>query len=188
MATKKVILFVEGESNSPNGDLRQGLAKLLEKKLGGKLPSIKLGDGKSQTIKKFLKNRLPCDLSLLLVDLDKPADEIEQDLKEYGLLLRRDDVFYMIQEMESWFLSQPEILDRFYGQDNNGKKVSDKLTQKNPIEYPHPDEEIQRLTKHTKKGGYHKIKHGVELLKLLDAAKLEDDFNDFKRLITRINE
>lgn len=32
MAAKKVILFIEGESNSSNGDLNQGFTKLLEKK------------------------------------------------------------------------------------------------------------------------------------------------------------
>jgi hypothetical protein len=88
--------------------------------------------------------------------------------------------------MESWFLSQPDILDKFYGLDNNKKKVSEKISKKKAIEIPHPDEELMRITKNTQKGKYHKIKHAVELLKLLDANKLEIDFLDFKKLIERL--
>ncbi len=188
MADKKIILFVEGESNSPNGDLRQGLSKLLAQKLNHKLPSIVLGDCKTQTINKFLKNRRPCDLTLLLIDLDKQENEIEQDLENNQLLARQSDVFYMVQEMESWFISQPKILDAFYGCDNNKKKISDKLPKKKASEIAKPDKELIKITKITQNRSepYHKIKHAIELLKLLDATKLEDDFTEFKRLITRI--
>ncbi len=66
MEAKKYILFVECESNSPNGDLRMGLSKLLSQKLKGKLPKIIIGGGisqggKSQTIHKFLNNKLNAD-------------------------------------------------------------------------------------------------------------------------------
>ncbi len=191
MAAKKVILFIEGEPNSPNGDLRAGFSKLLSQKLEGKLPKIIIGGGfsqggKSQTIQKYKTNKLQCDFSLLLVDLDKPETEREKDLELEGLVQNKADVFYMIQEMESWFLSQPEILDNFYGLDNFKKKVSEKLPKKKAAEIEHPDEELKRITKNSKKGEYHKIKHGVELLKLIDANKLEIEFIDFKRLISRM--
>lgn len=191
MATKKIILFVEGEPNSPNGDLRMGLSKLLSQKLKDGLPKIIIGGGfsqggKSQTIHKFKTNKLDTDLCLLLIDLDKPEIERENDLKLENLLEDKDNVFYMIQEMESWFLSQPDILDRFYGIDNCKKKISDKIKKKKAAEIEHPDEELVRITKNTKKGEYHKIKHAVELLKLLDSNKLEKEFPDFNRLIERL--
>ena len=182
----KVILFIEGESNSPNGDLRQGFSKLLEQKLKGKLPRIILGDGKSKAIDKFKNNKLKGDLFLLLIDLDKPESERDSDLTENELLPQKDSVFYMIQEMESWFLSQPEILDTFYGIDNKHKKVSEKIPEKKASDFKNPDEKLIELTKYTKKGEYHKIKHGVELLKLLNATQLEKDFSDFKNLIDKM--
>ncbi len=182
----KILLFVEGESNSPNGDLRQGLSKLLEQKIKGKLPRIILGNGKMQTIDKFKNNRLLTDLSLLLIDLDKPETEIENDLIDNNLLNQKDCVFYMIQEMENWFLSQPEILDKFYGKDENNKLISQKLPKKKAHEIEKPDEKLQEISKNTKRGEYHKIKHGIELLKLLDASKLEDDVPEFKRLIKKL--
>lgn len=183
MATKKVILFVEGTDDTTNGDLRQGFSKLLEKELGRKLPKIRLGNGKSQAVKSFLKNKLPCDLKLLLVDLDNPETEIDKDLEEYNLLEERSCVFYMIQEMEGWFLSQPDVLDSFYGKDKQGKLVSDKMTKKKGADFSHPDEELQKYTKDSEKGKYHKVRHAVELLKLLNTSKLMEDFEDFKKLV-----
>ena len=186
MGVDKVILFIEGETNSPNGNLRQGFSKLLEGSLGGKKPALKMGDGKCQAVKKFLKNKLPCSLALLLVDLDGPENILKDDLVQNGLEAESQNVFYMIQEMESWFISQPNILDLFYGVDENKKKISEKLLKKNPRDFPEPDKELEKLTKTTSRGEYHKIKHGVELLKLLDSRRLELDFSEYKRLIDRL--
>jgi hypothetical protein len=191
MGAKKIILFIEGEPNSPNGDLRMGYSKLLSQKLKGKMPKIIMGGGfsqggKNQTIHKFKTHKLNSDLTLLLVDLDKPENERENDLRQESLLENKENVFYMIQELESWFLSQPEMLDKFYGKDNQHKKISDKIPRKKAIEIAKPDEVLMRITKNTKKGTYHKIKHAVDLLRLLDANKLEVEFSDFKKLIERI--
>ncbi|HAN79037.1 MAG TPA: hypothetical protein DCQ31_15340 [Bacteroidales bacterium] len=191
MAAKKILLFVEGEPNSPNGDLRKGLIDLLQKQLKGQLPKIIIGGGysqggKTQTVHKFKTNKLNADIALVLVDLDKPENERENDLKELELLDVKDNVFYMIQEMESWFLSQPDVLDKFYGVDKNKKQVSDKIPKKKPADIEHPDEVLKRITENSQKGEYHKIKHAVELLKLLDADKLANDFIDFKNLIEKI--
>lgn len=189
MAAKKNILFIEGEPNSPNGDLRQGFVKLLEKKLKGKLPKIILGGGKTQTIDKFLNNKLQADEFLLLIDLDGPKSLRATDLKTHKLDVEFEKVFYMIQEMEAWFLSQPEILDHFFGLDRNGKIVSEKISGRKPHEIPDPKEELFRITQNPRDGGrgeYKVIKHAVELLKLLDADKLMKDSADFRKLIERI--
>jgi hypothetical protein len=184
----KSILFIEGEPNSPNGDLRQGLSKLLEQQLKGKLPKMILGGGKSQTINKFKTNKLKAQQFLLLIDLDKPKECLNEDLEDNKLSEYAENVFYMVQEMESWFLSQPKILDKFYGKDKNGKLVSQKMTKKKAIEIAHPDEELRRLTQNLVKpcGEYHKIRHAVELLKLLDCSQLASEFTEFKRLIDKL--
>ena len=188
MEHKKTILFIEGEPNSPNGDLRQGFAKLLEKKVGGKLPKIIFGAGKTQTIDKFLNNRLNADSFLLLVDLDGPENTRDSDLSKYKLTNRSSDVFYMIQEMEAWFISQPDILDDFYGKDNNGKKVSEKLTKREIGEIDDPKGELKKATKTSQKGVYQEISHGVELLKRLDTDRLCNAFIDVKNLIERLKQ
>jgi hypothetical protein len=182
----KKILFIEGEPNSPNGNLREGFTKLLNQKLSGKLPRIKLGGGKSTVIKQYLKNKFEAQ-SILLIDLDADEGRRQSDLQKYGLAEHHETVFYMIQEMESWFLSQPDILDKYYGLTINRRKVSEKLKNKKVSEIQNPKEELKDLTKSLNNGEqYHEIKHAVELLERLDASKLENDFPDFKRLIERL--
>ena len=178
----KKVLFIEGEI-TPNGNLRDGFTNLLSQKLGGRLPRIKLGGGKPTAIKQYLKNKFEAE-SFLLMDLDKEESGRDQDLQQNRLTEHKDAVFYMIQEMESWFLSQPDVLDKYYGITTTGKKVSEMMTNRKPAEITNPKEELKRITKALNKGEkYHEIKHAVELLMRLDATKLEKDFPDFKRLI-----
>ncbi|MEO5643050.1 MAG: DUF4276 family protein [Bacteroidia bacterium] len=167
-------LFIEGTTDTSNGDLRVGFGMLIEKKAKGRLLRIVMGKGKSETVKHFKSSTD----SKLLCDLDFPSTEADKDLNEYGIKEQYDSVFYMIQEMEAWFISQPEILDDFYN-----SEISKRLTKKNASEFVNPDEELQRITKDSKKGMYHKVNHGSQLLKLLDADKLYNYFPDFKRLI-----
>jgi hypothetical protein len=178
MATKK-ILFIEGAT----ADLRQGFAKLLEKKIPGQMPRIILGEGKTQTITKFLKNQVDADFSFVLIDLDRPEKERGQDLVDHDLSEHSGEVFYMIQEMETWFIAQPEVLDEFYGSDKNRKKVSEKLSKQPPAVIADPKAELKKATKDSKRGQYHEIKHSVELLKRLNADILELNSIDFQRLI-----
>ncbi|MBI3509436.1 MAG: DUF4276 family protein [Bacteroidetes bacterium] len=167
-------LFIEGTKEIRNGNLREGFGMLIEQKVRDKLLRIDMGGGKEQTINKFKHSTN----SKLLCDLDAPSPEIENDLKKNALEKAKDSVFYMIQEMEAWFISQPKILDQFYNME-----ISKRLPQKNASAFANPDEELQRITKDTKKGTYHKVNHGAQLLKLLDADKLYHDFPDFQRLI-----
>ncbi len=158
MGAKKIIIFIEGEPNSPNGDPRQGFTKLLKQKLDGKLPRIILGGGKKQTIDKFLNNRLEADEFLLLIDLDNDESFRATDLIKHNLKPKSEDVFYMIQELEAWFLSQPDVLDKFYGLDRNGKTVSAKMSGRNTPEIPNPKEELLRITQNSREGGRGSIK------------------------------
>jgi hypothetical protein len=176
---KRKYLFIEGAKETKNGNLREGFSKLLAQLIPGKMPTISMGEGKSQTIDKF-KNS---NDSKLLCDLDAPEADRKKDLKYYELDKEKDSVFYMIQEMESWFISQPEILDSFYAQE-----ISKKLKKKPASEFAEPDKELQNLTKNTRKGPYKKVNHGVQLLKKLDANRLYNDFPDFKNLIEKLKQ
>jgi len=174
---KRRYLFIEGTTDISNGNLREGFSKLFEQLLQGKMPTISMGEGKLQTIDKFINS----SNSNMLCDLDAPESEKENDLKNYNLLKHKESVFYMIQEMEAWFISQPEILDKFYN-----IPLSKSLPKKHASEFLEPDKELQRLTKNSRKGEYHKVKHGAQLLKLLNASKLSEEFPDFKKLINKL--
>lgn len=83
--------------------------------------------------------------------------------------------------MEAWFISQPKILDDFYG--NN---ISQKITIKDAETKAEPDKYLIELTKNTIRGKYHKVKHGVELLKKLDAQELANTSDEFSALIEKL--
>ena len=174
---KGKVLIIEGASDTRNGILRQGFYKLLEQKLKGTMPRIKMGDGKKQAIDKFLnygKDKIPN----LLIDLDNEESKKDDDIKENNLANKSDFVYYMIQEMEAWFLSQPTILDKYYG-----AKLSKKIPKKPACEISNPSDFLNDLVYSQKKQKYHKVVHAVDLLQQLDATKLMDDFDDFKRLV-----
>ncbi len=168
---QKITLFVEGTSDDTNGDLRQGFENLLKKELAGKMPSIKLGDGIDQTVAKFLKAEGD---KFLLIDLDGASETKKERVK--ALKLPESQTFFMIQAMEAWFLSQPDMLNDFYNEDL-------KVPKKRAEDIAKPDKELQRLTKNTRKKEYHKVRHAVELLGKLDIDKLQKDFADVKNLI-----
>jgi hypothetical protein len=174
LSNSKVII-IEGAKDTNNGDLREGFNKLFSQDLQGTMPRIIMGEGKTQAINKF-RNLAG---ATLFCDLDSTNEEdIEKDLAIYNLLDRKTAVFYMIAEMEALFISQPNVLDEFYGE-----KISLKIPKKHAKQFSNPDEYLQGLTKHTKKGTYHKVRHGVELLKRLNAVQLKKDFPEYASLI-----
>lgn len=175
-----VKLIIEGTADTKNGDLRKGFNKLLGKKLNSRMPRIIMGDGKSQAIDKFRNS----DDSLLLCDLDGPENIRAKEIIAHELETESNSVFFMIQEMEAWFISQPEILEKFYHLNLKGK-----IPQKPAIEFANPAEQLQKWTHGVqKKGEYHKVKHGATLLEMLDADRLMRDFVDFKTLINKLVE
>lgn len=73
------------------------------------------------------------------------------------------DVHLMAQVMETWFVSDPEALQAFYGQGFNADalpKHAD-LEQVNKIQVA---QSLENATQNTQKGRYHKIRHGSRLL------------------------
>lgn len=174
------ILFIEGTSETATGNLREGFHKLLFQLLEGNMPRIIMGNDGLATIRFFKKNKLS-KYSFLLIDLDAPASEKDQKIIENELEDYNDEVFFMILEMESWFITQPIILDEYYGE-----KISHKIKTADAESISEPDKFLIELTKNSKRGRYHKVKHGVELLKKLDAKKLAKTSGEFSALIEKL--
>jgi len=174
---KEKILIIEGARDNRNGILRQGFNKLLAQKLEGNMPRIIMGDGKMQAIDKFINyknSRKP----YLLIDLDEKESKKRDNIEKIGLSIRSEDVYFMIQEMEAWFLSQPSILDKYYC-----SKISSKIPKKHAKEIDNPSGFLNDIVYLRKGIKYHKVVHAVELLKLFDATKLMEDFEEFKLLV-----
>lgn len=175
------ILIIEGTKDTRNGIIRQGFNKLLAQKLSGNMPRIVMGEGKNQAINKF-KNFPNGRIPHLLIDLDGKEETKSSDLEVNNLTKNKNTVFYMIQEMEAWFLSQSGILDSYYS-----TNISQKIPSRSAKDIPNPSGFLYKLTESTKKGKYHKVKHAVDLLLLLNADKLMTDFEDFNNLIETLN-
>ncbi|MBS1622873.1 MAG: DUF4276 family protein [Bacteroidetes bacterium] len=177
-------LFIEGTTEDDNGDLSQGFRMLLEQKLKGRMPRIQMGDGKGTAIDMF-KNTVyekeKKEDRFLLVDLDATEERRAKDIEENGLMKYSDRCFYMIQEMETWFISQAvDVLDKHFK-----VSVSGKLAKKPATDFAHPDEEIDKCLKPAGKQ-YHKVKDGVKMLKMLNLDKLMKDFPDVKNLVEEL--
>lgn len=135
-----------------------------------------MGGGKSQAVNKFKKAKE--DACLLIIDLDAPSAERYRDLQEHGLNGEADRVFYMVQEMEAWFISQSAVLDNYYN-----TEITRKLPSRPAQEIPEPARKLEQATSNTQKGKYHKVKDGTALLQSLDGSQLMEAFEDFEKLV-----
>jgi hypothetical protein len=178
----KKVLYIEGEPGRKGNYLRQAFSELLEKEVQNK-PAIKLCGNTDETAKAFNSSESPS--SWALIDMDGVKSERTKKIEKYKLQEKEERLFFMIQEMEAWFLSQPTILTDFYKIDK-----FDKLKNRIAEEIENPAELLENITKATptKKGRYTKLEHDHILLPLLDSKKLCNDFEDFKKLVTALNQ
>lgn len=141
-----------------------------------------------------------------LIDLDWPKEKKEIRLKDNYDTEDWPRIFFMIQRMEAWILSQPEIVERFGSQIqvyqiSSIKPIAENLLirNKHPEEISQPDVVLatifRQYFKVSKKVGdkpkpkiYSKSKDAPELIKLLDSKVLRATFDEFDNLILKINE
>ncbi|WP_375415760.1 DUF4276 family protein [uncultured Hymenobacter sp.] len=179
------VLFVEGSSKTDNGDLRNGFGRLLGQANLRQKPLIVMCNDTDGAIRKFQQETAKPNSAfrrvLLLVDLDGPDSTRAAWLAAKKLTGYEDQVFFMVQKMEAWFLAQPTILHEFY---------QPKLTHVLPATaaplVPHPDRVLERCTTDTRKGRYHKTGHGARLLALLQLTELQTTFPDVARLLASL--
>jgi len=109
--------------------------------------------------------------NVLLLDSDGPVDCSYADLcHRKGIdRLRENQVFWMVQVMETWFLADADALRRFYGAD-----LREGALRGNPEVEAVPKADVfSRLKRATAGGGpgeYHKTKHAPDLLATINAS------------------
>lgn len=77
----------------------------------------------------------------------------------------------MVQTMEAWFIADADALARFYGQHFNRNSLP-RAVDVETIDKSRIGQALAHATRRTTKGTYHKIRHGAELLKRIDPAKV----------------
>jgi Domain of unknown function (DUF4276) len=95
----------------------------------------------------------------------------------------------MVQCMEAWIVADQAALAKFYGQYFNTNQLPKNANLENEAKINLADK-LERATSDQgiAKGRYHKMKHGCQLLKLIDPTKVKDRCPRFALLMTWLNE
>jgi hypothetical protein len=206
----KVKIFMEGgahPNSNPNADtisntvfLRESMSRLINSVFPTEKVSIECEACASYTgaVAQF---RLSTMDELLLIDLDGPESVRTKFLSSHNLLSVSHRVFFMIQTMESWILSQPKrlqqgLLSRGYLKDSNFDLADDPIISGiNVQDFKEPDRTLNNLLRsHFKelKGDiykplkYGKLKNSYIFISLLDMVELCNTFNDSANLVLKI--
>ncbi len=137
--------------------------------------------------------------SLLLIDLDGTKDKKNKRLNDNQLTEIQDFVFFMVQMMEAWILSQPEVIEevfRYYKAKLSLVKDDSQIKNKHPETIIKPDFVLDKILQRyfiVKKGNkekklkYGKLKYSPDLIENLNIHKLKNTFKDVELLINKIN-
>lgn len=196
----EIAIYVEGggDSAQQKAELRQGfdglLGKLksqaLEKGMGWKLVCCGGRQAAYNSFKNALKTE-PKAINVLLVDSEAPiapltGNRINDARAVLDHLKRRDawdltgvpaqHVHLMVQCMEAWIVADPAALAIFYGQHFRATQLPGNANLENESKTDLADK-LERATSDQgknkiPKGRYAKIRHGSQLLKLIDPAKV----------------
>lgn len=194
-----VRIFVEGGGDNEDTitRCRQGFGAYCAKVTREKsCPKIVPCGGRDHTFKKFksaIKANKAEEQYALLVDSEgsvgskNSVDYLsERDRWEFPPL-NDDQVFLMVQAMEAWFLADREMLAAFYDGGFLANSLPGTPTNIEAVRKDDLEPGLKRASRPTKKGEYHKTKHGFALLGLIDPLKVETgspharQFNDFLR-------
>ena len=127
-----VYLFLEGD-DSLRPALQQSLFRSWREGLRGRYRfKVVMADGNSQTASDWRKRRKQAsddDVVLLLLDSEGPVpgstDQVPNGVSTFleRTDLDTDDVYFMVQLMESWYLTNVEALAEIYGNGFNAGKL-----------------------------------------------------------------
>lgn len=189
--------------------LRQSFNTFFSRLLGKNDISIIMGYGYRNAAKQFLKQ--PSD-AVLFVDSDCTPDKLDDFFlrlkkSETPIIIpddRKLNVFFMIQEMEAWFLKQPECFDLWAKHEGYTRRTDESIFEHSLIAnkdietIEKPSTKTNDLMKHFfektfpgKKrilAKYGKLKTAPILLDCLDVLKLEtqdSELHRFKKTILK---
>lgn len=132
----------------------------------------------------------PDAFNVLLVDAERPVNQTAwRHLQERdgwnpaGVL--DEHCHLMVQMMEAWFVADIDILESFYG---NGfrRGVIPARDEVEAIDKAVLETALQNATRDSRKGPYHKIRHGSKLLCLIDSQIVRPKAPHCERLFTTL--
>lgn len=153
---------------------------------------IEPGSGYRQAINTFVKEHQKINC-ILLIDLDGPKNTKQTKLAGLSLTEYASAIFFMVQEMESWILSQPQNIIKTFAETlkYKGKLEEDVIFRKHPEEISDPTFQLKTVLGRyftyekngiIKKKKYGKLKDGPLLISNLNVADLRLTFEDVERI------
>jgi len=159
----------------------------------------------TQTRKMLEYIEIQCINAVFLLDLDAPKEKREERLNQYEPFDTRK-IFFMIQEMEAWILSQVDKIEAFAKNEGLIRKREDEAINQNPlIKNKHPEQinkpsekldtilrqyfdvvKIRRGKERKIGKRYSKAKDGPKLIGLLELQQMMQDFDEVERLVDYI--
>lgn len=189
----KVRIYVEGGGKTSWDECRLGFAELLRKALpDGPRPKVIPCGPRERAFEDFCiaLREHGDDLVLLLVDAEAPVrasgrpwahlQQIDHWSKPRAAT--DDSAHLMVQMMEAWFLADPAALQRFYG----ATKAEPERSNVETVSKRDVMATLERVTRGSRRGAYHKTRHGFALLAEIDPAKLRQRAVHFDRLCRRL--
>lgn len=184
-----VTIFAEGGNDSASiTNLRKAFGIFFGKLMPDKdKPTVLPCKGRSVTFSQFckaIKHPKEGHHFFLLVDSEAP---IEENTTTWEHLRNRpgdewerpdeskdDQVFLMVQCMESWFLADRDAVESWYDDHNfNAAKLPPLVSGSiEPISKDRIAEGLKAATKDTQKSAYHKTRHGPSLLENIEPKKV----------------
>jgi hypothetical protein len=214
----RITIYIEGSTTLPHDSaevqivdnsafFRESFSKLFAKKINPAAIDLVIQPiGPITQAEKYLQKIEKDKIDgVLLIDLDAPKSEISNRKKSYEPL-DTSKIFFMIQEMEAWIISQISCLELYAKQEGyirkrEGEDISDNslIKNRNPEEISKPSAVLDTLFRQyfdtqSSKGGvvrykgkrYSKAKDSPNLISLLDMNSLISSFTDVAALVVYI--
>lgn len=188
-----VRIYVEGGfQGSTKNNCREAFRSFLEKTIPPRSFTVIASGSRHDAFEDFRDalKRHPEDYNLLLVDSEEPVKggawqhlrDRPGDHWHRPTTASEDQAHLMVQVMESWFLAHKEVLIDYYGQ---GFLAGSLPGQPNIELIAKQDvfNALQHASRKTKKGEYHKTRHGFDLLELIDPKRVRAASHHAERLL-----
>ena len=181
--------------------LREAFYKLLTQELGGfdfRL-EVEMSGGWRQTLNRWKRSNSEKATLFVLIDSARPPDLISERITELQIPPESvNRVFFMVQEMEAWMLSQPERIVEVFRENLKSSETNflEAVRSKGaPRRIAVPSDQLRYLLgRHVRvekngrmrKKKYNKLTDGAAFLEKLSSVQLQKDFPYYCSLITTL--
>lgn len=196
--THGIRIYIEGggDSRDQKASLRQGFsaffATVKDKARGNCMHwDIVVAGSRRRCFDAFRKalEDHPDAFNILLVDAECPVSrEPQEHLRNrdgWTIEAQEGAWHLMVQMMEAWFVADPDALAGYYGQAFLDSAIP-RSTNVEQIDKAPLESALDAATRHTQKGSYKKIKHGADLLALINPAVVRRKAPHCERLFRRL--